>query len=142
MEDFGNIRVHLRHSQISWTMEFIRNAWERHIVRLRSEMFEPVSNSTWGAHDYFAALNLRDFFARGQEGLSRSQQEAAVEYIADPDRMLRDMTEHDTEGLVVYYGEPSLDGLEDRWWWYRIPTAGLVRTELFEWHERASNSGS
>ncbi len=131
MTDLEGIRVQLAHDR-TFTMQGLVVGWQRHIARLAEEMPGPVREETWGAHDYFAALSLRDHIETGRDGLSRRRDHLVAASVATTDELLRAITEEDRRGLVIRYGEPE-PSLSSRWWWQRLPMGGLVREELDSW---------
>ncbi|MDR6117703.1 hypothetical protein QE370_000887 [Aeromicrobium sp. SORGH_AS981] len=132
MTDLEGIRVQLAHDR-TFTMQGVVVGWQRHIARLAEEMRGPVRQETWGAHDYFAALSLRDLVETGRYGLARRHDHLVAASVAATDELLREITEEDRRGVVVRYGEPE-PSLSSRWWWHRLPTRGLVREELDSWY--------
>lgn len=114
------------------TMQELVDGWRRHITRLAEEMRGPIGKETWGAHDYFAALSLRDLIESARSGVGHDQDRLISASVAGADELLRAITEDDPGDVVVRYGEPE-SSLSSRWWWHRLPTGGLVREELESW---------
>lgn len=131
MTELEGIHVDLRNGR-TLTMKGLVDAWQRHIARLAEEMRRPIGKETWGAHDYFAALSLRDLIESGRSGVGHDQDRLISASVAGADELLRAITEEDRSGVVVRYGEPEAT-LSSRWWWHRLPTGGLVREELESW---------
>lgn len=129
--ELEGIPVELPYGRVR-TMQALVDGWQRHVARLAEEIRGPVRKETWGAHDYFAALSLRDHIESGRSGLHRSQDHLVSTAVAEADELLRVITEKDRGGLVIRYGEPGPIPFS-RWWWRRIPTGGLVREELDLW---------
>lgn len=125
--------IHVRVSRDrTLTMQDLVDGWQRHVTRLMEEMRVLVGEETWGAHDYFAALSLRDHIESGRSGLSNEEDALIHASVAGSDELLRSITEEDLDGLLIRYGEPEVS-LSTRWWWNRVPTEGLVREELERW---------
>lgn len=111
------------------TLAELIDAWGGHVARLAEESTQPETRETWGAHDFFAALHLRDCAERalrvhgGVEDLARSR-------LRPHDELPVSFTERDSGHLVRRFGEePTTLG----WWWDRIPRTGLVRGDLEHW---------
>lgn len=129
-------------NETSLSLRQLLDGWSNHVGRIASEMRRPVSRETWGAHDYFAALHLRDFIALGRSELG-SADAAEVDYhLLSADMKLRDITEDDTEALVLRFAALSEAEGREEWWWHRIPVAGLVRLELNDWRGASPQDGS
>ncbi|MCX6405284.1 MAG: hypothetical protein NTV28_00030 [Propionibacteriales bacterium] len=131
MTELEDIHVQLPYGR-TFTMQMLVDGWQRHIARLAEEMRGPAREETWGAHDYFAALSLRDHIETGRDGLGRRHDHLVAASVAATDELLRAITEEDRRGVVILYGEPE-SILSSRWWWHRLPMGGLVREELDSW---------
>lgn len=105
------------------------NGWERHLARLMEESTRATDRDTWGAHDYFAALHLRDY---AESGVRRGGEieRLARDRLVPIDANFITFTEEDERGLVRRFADEPENGF---WWWGRIPLAGLARTELDQW---------
>lgn len=106
--------------------------WSQHVLRIAAEATAAESSSAWGAHDYIAALSLRDLYERGSADV-RTGPEIAVQRVRASDQLLSSVTELDTAGLVRRFADhrgPT------RWWWDRIPISGVIRLELEGWRAR------
>ena len=106
------------------------DGWDRHLARLHDESQRPGSPDSWGAHDYFAALSLRDVIARALPRLSSEQARLADARLRGPDILLRTFTEIDDRRLVRTPGDRQTS---QDWWWDRIPLRGPVREDLEAW---------
>lgn len=131
MAELEDIRVELPHGR-SLTMQELIHGWERHVSRLAAEMPGPTTDESWGAHDYFAALNLRDLIESARSELDDDQDLLVDFRVTIADEALRAMTDEDHEGLVTRFGQRDPRSVS-RWWWHRVPRKGLVRAELDEW---------
>jgi hypothetical protein len=104
-------------------------AWWEHLSKFEADLSASSDEHLiWGAHDYIAALILRDLAAKGiarvDVGL-RSQIESAVSGI---DRRFIDLTVDDKDGCTE-----RVDGRVDPsrgWWWKRIPRCGPIHEEM------------
>jgi len=104
-------------------------AWRGHIDRLLREQDSTLEDhSVWGAHDYAAALHLRDGVARGLNTLPDEGRFDAISLVRSVDEIFMQFTEPDIACLVVRF--LATDECRREWWWYRIPTRGPVRDEL------------
>lgn len=134
---FDSIRVHLSPHR-SVTFSQLMDAWSRHLARLEQEADLQAGDDRWGAHDFFAALSLRDALEHALEALPRNQAQVARDELAARDAVLRQFTEEDAAHLVRRFGErPTGD-----WWWDRVPISGLVREELAAWASAAGRSSA
>ncbi len=118
------------------TMEQLAKGWEGHIQRLIRESGEPENKGTWGAHDYFAALHLRRFIARGSAQLDEDLVLLVSARVLKTDAALQEWTEDDLPGLVARFADVTPEA--DEWWWRRIPRTGLVRQQLDAWQARST----
>jgi hypothetical protein len=112
------------------TLKEIVVGWAQHVERLRAEEHSNLRKDpdVWGAHDFLAALYLRDLVERGLDRSSPSVFGQAQLLVADADRSFTDFTVDDTQEVVVRFsGE---DHLEAAWWWHRIPKMGPAREDL------------
>lgn len=134
-DPLDSIQVELGHGR-TLTLARLLEGWEKHVRRLERELRQPVTELTWGAHDYFAALFLRDFISRGTELQGFEITRQVDERIAAVDALFREFTESDKRGLVTRFGEVTPSS--NAWWWRRVPTQGLVRDELETWLTRSS----
>jgi len=134
-DELESIAVDMGHGR-SRTMAELIGGWQRHVTRLDEESRMPVQRSTWGAHDYFAALSLRDWVRDGASSLSSDLKRLVDFRVSDADRLLRHFTDPDARGLVARFGRATPGA--DAWWWHRIPRSGPVRDELETWLARAA----
>lgn len=107
-------------------------AWKSHIDRLVAESKEPETAQMWGAHDYFAALFIRNTIAALPVGEFLSEGELAL--LREADQACLGFTEPDELGLVIHYGDPGYLSPE-WWWWRRMPASGAAYAELTSWWE-------
>lgn len=139
MATFDYMQIQLRPG-LTRTLEELLEGWERHVLRLSSEMSERMTETTWGAHDYFAALHLRDVIEDGRFQLDHHADEELSLRLGLSEETFLAFTEVDHNDSVVRFGEQSV-APHDRWWWRRIPRAGLVRSELDAWYATANGLG-
>jgi hypothetical protein len=115
------------------TLGELVDGWSAHVHRLVVEQGASAGDqSVWIAHDYVAAMQLRDAIARGVDKLApalRSDADAGVEAA---DRLFMDSTSPDEGGVVRAFAE--IDTSHTGWWWSRLPRTGPIRAELDEWH--------
>jgi hypothetical protein len=108
-------------------------SWGAHLGKIAKDMEQPIGPMTWGAHDYFAALSIRDLIQFSCEGLNQDLRGVTASRTAVADQSLCTFAELDERGLVVRFGDPPAP---ISWWWKRIPLSGLIRDELEEWAAR------
>jgi hypothetical protein len=96
------------------------DSWARHVLRLANESKEPESVDTWIAHDYLAALYIRDAVERGLLG----ETNPAVQVT---DALLLTFTQTDEFGLLKLLDD---EVPRDPWWWRQVPSAGPIADEL------------
>lgn len=134
--DFESIQVELPYGRML-TLGQLMASWATRVSRVAEEMPAPVVLSTWGAHDYFAALAVRDFLQAGAAQLNAEQLVELEERVGPTDGLLRRITEPDEKGLVVRFGEVAPS--RQHWWWARLPMTGLIREELEAWLSNAES---
>ncbi|WP_157756682.1 hypothetical protein [Plantactinospora sp. KBS50] len=104
-------------------------AWREHLSKLESDLLAPSDDrSIWGAHDYVAALVIRDLVAQGLALLSFDMRPRTERAVAELDQWFMNFTEPDPEGYAERIDgrvKPDREG-----WWYRIPKSGPVRDEM------------
>jgi hypothetical protein len=104
-------------------------AWKGHVEKIEGDLSLPESDrSLWGAHDFIAALYIRDFLQVGISGLKRVGHEKFDRIVGEIDERFCSYTEVDEIGLAE-----RVDGRSDPnrgWWWRRIPDRGPIRNEL------------
>ena len=110
-------------------------AWREHLGKFEADLSAPADDrSVWGAHDYIAALAIRDRVARGLAILDPDIRAGIEPVVAELDQRFADFTEPDVEGCTE-----RIDGRADpdrQWWWQRIPKAGPVREEISLYYRR------
>ncbi|MGB3438435.1 MAG: hypothetical protein WBA97_06735 [Actinophytocola sp.] len=121
-------RVDLSMTRTSSLGELIY-AWKLHITKLVGDMLRSSEDRTlWGAHDYVAALVLRDSIEAGMDLLGVEDRKIARVLLNDIDSLFKGYTEEDHDGCTSrIIGKESV-GLS--WWWGRIPRQGPVRREI------------
>lgn len=105
----------------------LADGWSAHVRRIIDEFdARQEDRTTWGAHDYVAALHLRDAIERGLQMLDESSRAAALDQVAATDQEFSDQTEDDQGTLLSAF----LGSSGDAWWWQRIPVRGPIRSEV------------
>ncbi len=111
------------------TLAELVNGWDEHVKRLRAEEHRSSEDpSVWGAHDYLAALHLRDLVIAGADQSPSEIREVALRLVASVDEAFRAFTEPDSVGVVDRFSGEQHS--ESEWWWKRLPKSGPVREEL------------
>ncbi|WP_134765113.1 hypothetical protein [Nocardioides sp. 1609] len=120
---------------VSLSMGELLDGWRSHVRRLSVELDAETSDrATWGAHDYAAALHIREAFERGLALLQAQDRADAKREVADSDQYLQTRTEPDVGGLLNEL--LSAEATSDSWWWHRVPKRGPVRDELESYKRR------
>ncbi len=103
--------------------------WAAHVNRLHSEQYlrPGEDHEAWTAHDYVAALIIRDVIERALRLLPREVEDHAFTVVTKHDELLRAFTEPDHTGVLQRFA-PGEWG--SGWWWQRLPQSGPVRQEL------------
>lgn len=103
--------------------------WTAHVNRLHSELYLRPGEDTeaWTAHDYVAALIIRDVVERSLRLLPREVEDHAFTLVTKYDELLRSFTEPDQTGILQRFAP---DEWGSGWWWQRLPQSGPVRQEL------------
>jgi hypothetical protein len=104
-------------------------SWAAHASRLHAEQYlrPGEDNEAWTAHDYVAALIIRDFVERALRLLPRIVEDHAFTAVTKYDELLRSFTEPDGTGILQRFAP---DEWNAAWWWQRLPQSGPVRQEL------------
>ncbi|GIH01964.1 hypothetical protein Rhe02_00310 [Rhizocola hellebori] len=104
-------------------------SWAGHVNRLHAEQYlrPGEDNEAWTAHDYVAALIIRDFVERALRLLPRTAEDHAFTAVTKHDELLRSFTEPDATGVLQRFAP---DEWNAGWWWQRLPQSGPVRQEL------------
>lgn len=114
-------------------------AWREHLLKFESDLLVAADDrSTWGAHDYVAALVIRDLIAQGVALVSLDLRSRIERAVAELDQRFTNFSEPDPEGYTE-----RIDGRSkpDRgWWWHRIPKNGPVREEILAYYGRSATS--
>lgn len=105
--------------------------WQADVDRLAVESKSlAITDWTWNANDFIGSLHLRDVISikitkeSPLAELTKSQ-------LRQSDSLFRRITEEDRDGWIVKFA--GVHGDVPRWWWRRIPRAGLPRIELNNW---------
>jgi hypothetical protein len=103
--------------------------WAAHVAKLESQrgLRPSEDRDAWNAHDYVAALIIRDLAERALSILDADLRERAVAALAVSDEVLRSFTEPDERALVRTFAQSDAG---TGWWWSRVPRTGLVRRQL------------
>jgi hypothetical protein len=110
--------------------------WAAHVNRLHSELYlrPGEDNEAWTAHDYVAALIIRDFVENALRLLPRAVEDHALTAVTKHDELLRSFTEPDATGILQHFAPQEWNS---HWWWQRLPQAGPVRQDLDAFAARA-----
>ena len=123
-----DVRVELGPTKSSSLGELMY-AWKLHIDKLIGDTLRfSGDRSLWGAHDYVAALVIRDSIETGLGLLGADHRKLMGTSLTDTDSMFKEYTEEDRDGCT---GRILGEEVTDRpWWWGRIPRQGPVRREI------------
>lgn len=109
----------------------VADGWRQHVERFQDELPKTLDDRTvWGAHDWAAALYLRDALSRAQGELRATERDLAEQAIAEADEQYREMSELDDDGLLFRFLMELKPADPRGWWWRMIPKRGPVREEL------------
>lgn len=104
-------------------------AWWEHVSKLEHDVLLPRDDpSIWGAHDFIAALVIRDVVAAGIARLSMDLKNKLQPAVASTDQRFLDYTEADSDGCIE-----KIDGRPNShrgWWWQRAPKTGPIQDEI------------
>jgi hypothetical protein len=104
-------------------------AWREHVAKIDRDLTASADDrSVWGAHDFVAALVMRDVVAEGTAMVDPDLRTRIEPAIADVDAGFRRITEPDDDGCLAKVDGRDVPGRG--WWWGRIPQRGPVREEL------------
>ncbi|MGC5033949.1 hypothetical protein [Micromonospora sp. DT229] len=121
-------------------MDLLR-AWWEHLSKFTADLSVPPGDrSIWGAHDYIAALILRDRLAAAISRVDPTRRYRIESVVAEIDQLFMDFTEPDNDGCIE-----RVDGRQDSsrgWWWKRVPARGPVRAELRIQYGHETNGGT
>jgi hypothetical protein len=116
-------------------------AWKIHVTKLIADLSARSDDrSLWGAHDYVAALVIRDAVESGLARLDPSTRGAVLRPLLEIDSIFTDYTEHDGDGCAGRIIDKETTGRS--WWWQRIPRRGPVRDEIEMYYGRESADSS
>jgi hypothetical protein len=104
------------------------DSWAAHVLHLVREVESFDPKQAWGAHDFLAAVYIRDRLDKGLAGTGGTL--APVEVT---DELFRRFTRPHGERSLRLLDPDVPDG---PWWWRRVPTAGPVADELSDLHAR------
>jgi hypothetical protein len=109
--------------------------WAAHVNKLHAEQYlrPGEDNEAWTAHDYVAALIIRDFVERALRELPRVVEDHAFTAVTKHDELLRSFTEPDSTGILQRF---AAEEWNSNWWWQRLPQSGPVRQELDAFADR------
>jgi hypothetical protein len=102
------------------------DSWAGHVLRLFRESTGQVPDS-WGAHDYIAALYVRDRLGNALKRMTNEIHRDDPFSVQTIDSLFVSFTSADVEHQLRRF-QDELPG--DPWWWQRIPTTGPVATQL------------
>lgn len=112
------------------SFKFLIDSWASHVERIRRESIKPDSLTSWGGHDYVAALHIRNMIEASWDRLPESVRARARADVDVTDESLREFTELcETNVISQFAGEPA----RSDWWWSRVPLTGPVREEIDHW---------
>lgn len=114
--------------EISYTLGELIDGWRVHVHRLVAEIDFSADRGTWGAHDYIAALHIRDAAERGITALPDEIRTEPMNQLLAIDSNFAEHTEPDDIGQLGTFMSP--ESINDGWWWRRLPPAGPVRREI------------
>ncbi len=121
-------------------MDLLR-AWWEHLSKFEADLSLPSGDrSIWGAHDYIAALILRDHLAAAISRIDPIRKSQIESVVAEIDQLFIEFTERDDDGCIE-----RADGRQDPgrgWWWKRIPGRGPVRAEFGVHYGHGANAGT
>jgi hypothetical protein len=111
------------------TLAELVNGWLKHVKRLQAEEHCSLQDPrVWGAHDYIAALHLRDMVFTGVDQFPSEIRDIAVSRVTTADEAFKSFTEPDLRGVVDRFsGEQHVDS---EWWWKRLSKSGPAREQL------------
>jgi len=104
-------------------------AWSRHVEKIDSDRGRSFDDrSVWVAHDFVAALAIRDFVEEGRDSLDATIQDKIEQYLQQVDSKFRAVTQDDSRHLVGRVAER--DVTTKAWWWRRVPESGPVLQDM------------
>lgn len=107
----------------------LADSWKHHVTRFVAEFDSPRGDrTTWGVHDYTAALYIRDAIQSALAELSPEERALVVQAIDSADRDLRALVELDSTERLLMAASSKPDVVS--WWWTHIPVRGPVRRDL------------
>lgn len=112
------------------------HAWWKHVSKFEADLTaSPDDRSIWGAHDFVAALVIRDAVDEGISRLESDLVRIIKPAISDADQRFLDFTEVDADGSIEKIEGRSAQGRG--WWWARIPKRGPIRDEIQRYYGHA-----
>ena len=114
----------------SASLRSVVDSWTQHVTRLYAERHNDLARnpSSWGAHDYLAALYIRDRVAIGLAQAPLEVANIAQARVTSADRLFLSYAEPDTTDILSRFERVEHD--DSAWWWKRIPATGPAREEL------------
>ncbi len=106
-------------------------AWSQHVKRLVEDSRGYARRDSWGAHDFVAALFLRDLVASMVGTASGGQRDEMSARVRVADAEFLSFTEMDDTRMVQRFADETIEHRE--WWWNGRPSAGSIRLELDRW---------
>lgn len=107
-------------------------AWFLHVQRFETDLEPGVDDrSVWVAHDYVAALIIRDMIAQCMGQVPEHLRPGIAAAIENVDQRFRVYAEPDSRG----YAERVEGSKKTRrgWWWNTIPRRGPIRDDMLKW---------
>jgi hypothetical protein len=103
-----------------------------HVRRVVTTLEQPAdSPGAWGGYDLIATFDIRDRVERCLAMIDEPLRERAARWIGLADDELRQRTVPDRVGIVKRY--EHREGIDDGWWWSRIPARGPIYQDLRAW---------
>ena len=140
VEELRAIQVPMGHGRERSAWELLAG-WAYHVDRFVTEkdLTGEGARHAWNAHDYVAALIVRDLLDRGMRSLDGAAAEHAERIAGEVDETLTTFTEEDRAGVLNRF---AAEDVGPGWWWSRTPASGPVAVELRTFAERtAGESG-
>lgn len=114
--------------ELQMTLSEVAEGWLVHVNRFLQEQHMRLSDDSWNADDFVAAIALRSLVATALERTPHAARGPASAWIARVDDAFKALTEPDGENLLSLVVRDDL--AQRPWWWHRIPKQGPVREDL------------